>query len=232
MYDDIDPKMYDDIDPKLLPSRDLLEQLRLIGEATPNFRDLCKQRPEETGPTDLQEYIYATRDGKKLVYPMVEIPGPWTGQMFVGRMPGRTKEFSGAYELKAIKNYGIDRLYCLLPFYDIITRQKFLDYFSLAQDLFGDRFHHVEIMDYEPPTHHEIFNDAVLTLTRALKAGEKVLAHCGAGCGRTGVLVACAMVELGISPSEAIRTYRQKRGCGPETGDQAAYILRYAQERT
>jgi protein-tyrosine phosphatase len=96
---------------------------------------------------------------------------------------------------------------------------------------YGPRFHHLEIMDLEPPPREDAFDQTVLTFAQALQNEEKVLAHCAAGCGRTGVVVACILVHLGMAPGEAIRTYRRARGCGPETSDQTAYIFRYALRR-
>lgn len=87
--------MWDDIDSSLLPSNDLQKELWKIAEETLGFKELCRQLPEETLSADPNSYIYAERGTEKLVYPMFEIPGPWTGKMMVGRMPGRGKEFTG-----------------------------------------------------------------------------------------------------------------------------------------
>lgn len=105
---------------------------------------------------------------------------------------------------------------------------KFPEYLKMAQIFYGPRCHHLEIMDFEPPTNDDAFHETVLTIAKALQDDEKVLAHCATGCGRTGVLVSWVLVYVGINPSEAIRTYRRTRGCGPETADQTAYIFRYA----
>jgi hypothetical protein len=38
-------------------------------------------------------------------------------------------------------------------------------------------------------------------------------------------------VVAGLEPLEAVRTYRRHRGCGPETSEQVAYVVRYARRR-
>jgi protein-tyrosine phosphatase len=48
-------------------------------------------------------------------------------------------------------------------------------------------------------------------LAACLERGESVLASCGAGLNRSGLVSALVLVRLGMKPGEAIETVREKR---------------------
>ena len=62
-------------------------------------------------------------------------------------------------------------------------------------------------------------------LRRRLTVGERVLIHCRAGLGRTGLVAARLLVEFGSAPAEAVRAVRQARRSTIETSIQEQYIL-------
>ena len=51
-----------------------------------------------------------------------------------------------------------------------------------------------------------------------------MLVHCAAGLGRTGMLAAMLLTELGVSPTDAIRRVRAARPGAIETEAQAAFV--------
>lgn len=53
-----------------------------------------------------------------------------------------------------------------------------------------------------------------------LADGGRVLIHCLAGCGRSGMAVLRLMVEAGEAPEAALVRLRRARPCAVETGDQ------------
>ena len=57
-----------------------------------------------------------------------------------------------------------------------------------------------------------------------LRAGELVIIHCRAGLGRTGMIAARLLVELGDTPREAIAAIRQARPHTIETPEQLSYV--------
>jgi hypothetical protein len=58
-----------------------------------------------------------------------------------------------------------------------------------------------------------------------LRAGGRVLIHCRAGLGRTGLLTATLLVELGAEPETAIADVRRAREGTIENDAQMAYVL-------
>jgi protein-tyrosine phosphatase len=63
-------------------------------------------------------------------------------------------------------------------------------------------------------------------LEAALQRGDKVLVHCAAGLGRTGMLVARLLVDDGLQPAVAIERVRRARPGTIETAAQADFVMR------
>jgi len=60
-------------------------------------------------------------------------------------------------------------------------------------------------------------------MAQALRLGERVLIHCGAGIGRTGMLATCVLMHLGVSRCEATQAVTGA-GAGPETIPQEGLV--------
>ena len=52
---------------------------------------------------------------------------------------------------------------------------------------------------------------------KKINDGARILVHCRAGCGRTGMIVLRIMVEFGEDPDEALERLRKVRPCAVET---------------
>lgn len=87
---------------------------------------------------------------------------------------------------------------------------------------------HLPIADFSVPT--EAFEQEWETQGRAirqrLRNGEDVLVHCKGGLGRAGMIAARLLVELGMTPEEAIHTVRRARKGAIETSAQLALVRR------
>src|SRR5947209_7554909 len=62
---------------------------------------------------------------------------------------------------------------------------------------------HVPIEDMEAPTQEQLDN-CISAIRRANEHKMGVAVHCGAGLGRTGVVIACQFVENGMKANDAI----------------------------
>ena len=61
-------------------------------------------------------------------------------------------------------------------------------------------------------------------LRSALQSGESFALHCWAGLGRTGTIAARLLVELGSTPSEAMRTVRAARPGAIQSRPQETHV--------
>jgi atypical dual specificity phosphatase len=89
---------------------------------------------------------------------------------------------------------------------------------------------HVPMVDMEAPTLEQL-ERSVSAVRRANEGRMGVAVHCGAGLGRTGVVLACIFVEQGLSPSAAIARVRRLRPGSVETDEQAKAVADFARQQ-
>ena len=90
----------------------------------------------------------------------------------------------------------------------------------------GREWHHLPIPDLGTPGPEfvDAWARAKGRVLGSLGRGERVLIHCAAGLGRTGMVAARLLTELGMSPADAIRRVRAARPGAIETEAQAAWV--------
>jgi len=73
----------------------------------------------------------------------------------------------------------------------------------------------IPIEDFHAPTPKQI-DQALAFIKTALAAGKPVAVSCGAGCGRTGTILASYLVAQGSTAKEAIASVIERRPCSEE----------------
>jgi atypical dual specificity phosphatase len=89
---------------------------------------------------------------------------------------------------------------------------------------------HVPVEDMEAPAQDQI-DRCVSAVERANGHGMGVAVHCGAGLGRTGVVLAAYFVAKGTSAQNAIARVRRLRPGSIETDEQADAVVEFARRR-
>jgi protein-tyrosine phosphatase len=206
------------------PSDEVMREIARIVAAQPALRDLLERQPDE--PDVPVHRVLRPGSGAYYVVP-VPIPGR-SGSFLTSRVPGRHREHAAA-DVRALAEHGVHHVVCLVARGPLVDLHGGELYLSEARARFGERFHLVDVLDHQLPMRDADFERCVLAMDAALARGETVLAHCIAGCGRTGMFAACLMVLGGLEPLEAVRTFRRHRRCGPDTVEQIAYVIRFAE---
>ncbi|MBX2878939.1 MAG: dual specificity protein phosphatase family protein [Granulosicoccus sp.] len=85
---------------------------------------------------------------------------------------------------------------------------------------------HLPIIDMHIPDQE--FEDAWAAqgeqIRQALRVGERVILHCYAGLGRTGMIAARLLVEMGLTPEEAVASVRLNNKRRIQTKSQLAFV--------
>ncbi len=90
--------------------------------------------------------------------------------------------------------------------------------------------YHEPLEDMEPPSQEQL-DRCVSAILRANEGKMGVAVHCGAGLGRTGVVIAAFFVARGFSAANAIARIRRLRPGSIETDDQAAAVELFARRK-
>jgi atypical dual specificity phosphatase len=89
---------------------------------------------------------------------------------------------------------------------------------------------HEPLEDMEPPTQEQL-DRVVSAMSRAIGQNKGVAVHCGAGLGRTGVVLAAYLVAKGATAQNAIARVRRLRPNSIETEEQAEAVEHYARRK-
>lgn len=160
------------------------------------------------------------------------IQTPLGGQIGLTHCPGRSsldatgKQWNRdlAQDITAIKDHNIAVVVSLLA-------RKELEHHGAGaiEELLNQAqidWRQFPIPDFGTPSTEvaELWAQTVPSLLAHLQKGQKVLIHCAAGYGRTGMMTAALLVAMGIDAEKAIESVRSARPGTIETSEQEAFI--------
>lgn len=130
-------------------------------------------------------------------------------------------------DLDAVKEWGAQAVLTLTEEHELL---------ELGVPNLGERvrfrridWHHLPIVDLNAPA--APFEAGWLgsgpAVLKMLRQGGKVMVHCRGGIGRAGTVAVCLLVELGVTPGEALKRVRQARPGAVETAAQERYLSAY-----
>lgn len=152
----------------------------------------------------------------------IALPDSIPGSFFLDSMPGRYESFDVA--LQEISRSGITRVVCLAPLDEVIEKSP---HYAMAIQIGSLPWQHeiFPVVDHGAPEDCPAFWRVARTTAAGLLDGERVLAHCAAGIGRTGMFAICVLIALGIGHETAESAVRDV-GSGPESESQDEAIRR------
>ncbi len=155
-----------------------------------------------------------------MTYRELRLPDDMPGQLFLSAMPGRDTPFDA--DQAQIVAGGIDTVIGLTPLEEI--RYKSPEY---AKAIEAGRLPWQQrlfpIDDFGIPHDREAYLALIRETADLLREGHKVLIHCAAGIGRTGMTATCILLALGVQYGQA-RSAVRALGSGAEVEEQQALI--------
>ncbi len=143
----------------------------------------------------------------------------WNKQLYLGAMPG-TESTIDDWK-RAMDEAGVSVSICLTPPEEIQRRSPA---YAVARSSGNVPYTlDVPIPDRSAPEAAGLFWRTAHVAAAALKAGDSVFVHCGAGIGRTGTFGIAVLVQLGYAQKDAERAIRQT-GSFPETEAQLRFV--------
>lgn len=129
-----------------------------------------------------------------------------------------------ADEITCLKKDGVDTLLSLLEDAEIDDCGLF-DEKRLAGEA-GIVFRRYPITDRHVPSDRAQTRAIVASLAEELRAGRHVVIHCRAGIGRSALMAACVLIDLGMATDNAWDMISKSRGVAvPDTEAQRRWVL-------
>jgi protein-tyrosine phosphatase len=146
------------------------------------------------------------------------------------RYPGRMYDRDLASDLRALREAGVVRLVLLVDD-DELARWGEIEIVAIAEAA-GVEVIRRPMPDGQPPSSQAAMDEIVERIDEGRSVGHVAVA-CMGGVGRTGTVVACALVAHGVRPDRAIRRVRAVRHPqAVETDAQERFVRAYARHRS
>jgi len=184
-----------------------IEVLRLIkvrANLEPTFREQLMNSPLKC----LQEYDLTEDEKRQIILPNFD----WLLENKLAAMP--YPESEDAFTL--LYRIGIRAVLNLSE----------APYHYEAPNTIGMLTRHIPVIDYTAPTLQQV-KQAVAMISSCLDKNMPVAVHCLAGLGRTGTILACYLVAMGMPANNAIIIIREWRPGSIEIPQQEAVVYEY-----
>ena len=150
----------------------------------------------------------------------LSLPSNVPGALYLSGMPGKYGAFEN--ERDRVTAEEIDTVLCLTSLEEIERRSP-----SYAAAIQGGeltwRQWMFPIADFDAPDDREAFLAQVCAAADHLREGGRLLVHCNAGIGRTGLTAVCLLIVLGMTRKAAVEMVSDE-GSRPEAREQLALI--------
>lgn len=139
--------------------------------------------------------------------------GAGGGTLAISPLPGRSRHY--ATDFKRLLDWGPAMVVTMCGLPELERKGSG----GLGEDCVacGIDWAHVPVDDFGVPSDEAPWVDAAARARAHLKRGGKVLFHCFAGCGRSGMGALRLLVEMGESADAALARLRAVRPCAVET---------------
>jgi protein-tyrosine phosphatase len=145
------------------------------------------------------------------------------GRLCAGGYPSARDPAEAVEKLRRIRAAGVD------TFVDLTEEDEY-GLAPYAQHLDGLEYVRLSIADLDVPT-IERMREILDAIDEALSRDRTVYVHCYGGVGRTGTVVACHLVQTGMTAGEALASIAEwRRGTpaghrvSPETAEQRRFV--------
>ncbi|EKT4530315.1 ADP-ribosylglycohydrolase family protein [Pseudomonas putida] len=130
-----------------------------------------------------------------------------------------------ALDLDLIKSWGATAIVTLMAQHEL--EEVAVGHLGVEVEARGMQWFHLPILEVDVPSteFERCWLYAGLRLRQLLRSGQHILVHCRGGLGRTGMVTARLLIELGASPKAAIAEVRQARPGAIQTRQQEDYVL-------
>lgn len=152
----------------------------------------------------------------------VELPKGISGKLYLTKMIGRNSDFQS--DVEGILSNGISCVVRLTPDDEVERKSKYYHEAIIGKKLKWEELC-FPIPDFSAPTDVYAFSTFVNKVVIKLKAGESIIAHCGAGIGRTSILAVSVLIKMGYTYGEAVKVVGNA-GSHLETEEQEDFVLK------